>query len=89
VDESLLAALLGDGRARGRFPWLNQAALGILAARDCCGARPTRHSADLRALKERVMRLEPDAMRALKGFLQVEKLVFHAQGPRGLVTLER
>jgi hypothetical protein len=89
VDASLLSVLIADSRARGLFPWLRQAAQTILSERTCCGMRPSRHSADLRALKQRILHLDPAAMKALKGFLGTERLVFHSAGPKGLVTVEK
>lgn len=89
VDESLLAALVADARAQNMFPVFKQAAQALQVRRTRCNCRFSHHSADLRALKERVRNMAPDALARLKGLLGVDVLVFYSQGPAGLVTVEK
>ncbi len=89
VDESLLAAMMTDPRVQTMFPMFRQAAQGVRARRTCCESRFSHHTVDLRALKERVRNMPPDALARLKGLLGVDALVFYSQGPNGLATVEK
>ena len=89
VDESLLGVLVADAEARRLFPMFDQAAAALAAGRTCCRHRHSHHTADLRALKQRVQNMDTAATQRLKDYLKVDKLLFYAAGPAGLVTIEK